>query len=318
MTRPACSITRRMCDIKKRTVLMALAFLFTLILVYVRFYVDARLTITSYISNLRQEHRRADANSPSYWDALLDSDTLTGNQIMEYFLWSNRPSCQLVHDFGGTLYANPSGMDGQKSVCIDPQVAPKPDDCLVYSFGIKNEWSFDEQMSHYGCEVFAFDPSMGKEPHDHMPGDVHFYNWGIGDRDKHEVDSNWKIRSLSSIYEELSVRHGRKIIDYLKMDIEATEWQVLPDIIRSGMLSNIRQLGVEIHLVTDAPLDKYRELAKLLRSMENMGMVRFDSEYNPWFLGDFVHLQLWKHTQGYEIAWYNGNLSRPATPAFVF
>ncbi|XP_045031742.1 methyltransferase-like protein 24 [Daphnia magna] len=317
MTRLASFIPRWMCDTKKRNILAALSFLLIFSVVYVRFTVDSRFAIASYISNLRRDLRSAtDANSsPSYWDALLDSDTLTGNQVMEYFLWSNRPSCQLVHDFGGTMYANPSGMDGQKSVCIDPQVAPKPDDCLVYSFGINDEWSFDEQMSDYGCQVFAFDPSMGKDPHDHSPGNVHFYDWGLGDRDKHDVDYNWKIRSLSSIYEELSVGHGRKIIDYLKMDIEAAEWTVLPEIIRSGMLSNIRQLGMEIHLVTDAPLDKYRELAKLLRSMENMGMVRFDSEYNPWFLGDFVQLQLWKHTQGYEIAWYNSNLLRPVTPA---
>ncbi len=83
------------------------------------------------------------------WDNLLDSTTLTGAQIMQYLKWSNRQSCQLVNDFGGTMRTNPSGWDGQKSVCLDPEVAPIPDQCLVYSFGIKNEWSFDEQMSAY-------------------------------------------------------------------------------------------------------------------------------------------------------------------------
>lgn len=316
MSRPVNIISRYIRGCKKRNFVVALCFLLIFSVAYVRFVNNPRLAIHSFISNFKQDQRtRDDALSSSYWDTLLDSDTLTGTQIMDYFLWSNRPSCRLVHDFGGTMLIKPSGMDGQKSVCIDPEVAPQADECLVYSFGINNEWSFDELMSEYGCQVYAFDPSMGMDHQDHEPGNVHFYNWGLGDRDKHDSDYNWTIRSLSSIYEELSIRHGRKIIDYLKMDIEYAEWQVLPQMISSGMLSNIRQMGMEIHLVEDAPLEKYRELAKLLRSMENMGMVRFDSEYNPWFRGDFIELQLWNQSQGYEIAWYNGNLSHPITPS---
>lgn len=64
--------------------------------------------------------------SDSYWDNLVDSDVLTGTQIMDYFMWTNRSSCRLAHDFGGQILGNPSGKDGQKAVCIDPQVAPQP------------------------------------------------------------------------------------------------------------------------------------------------------------------------------------------------
>ncbi|KAK4010328.1 hypothetical protein OUZ56_019472 [Daphnia magna] len=53
--------------------------------------------------------------SSSYWDELLDSESLTGEQLMEYFTWTNRSSCQLAHDIGGKMLRNPSGIDGQKS-----------------------------------------------------------------------------------------------------------------------------------------------------------------------------------------------------------
>jgi hypothetical protein len=140
---------------------------------------------------------------------------------MEYFAWSNRSSCGLAHDFGGKILGNPPGKDGQKVVCIDPQVAPQARNCLVYSFGISNEWSFDEEMEEYGCQVFAFDPSMNVEPHDHTPG-IHFYNWGLSDRDEIEIHDNgteWQMYSLSSVYDKLSERHGPTVIDYLKIDI---------------------------------------------------------------------------------------------------
>jgi hypothetical protein len=247
------------------------------------------------------------SSSSINWDELLSSATLTGNELLQYFLWTNHSSCQLSHYFGGIMMKNPSGLDGQKVVCIDPKVAPKPDKCLVYSFGISHEWSFDEKMSLYGCEVFSFDPSMGLDHHDHSPGNIHFYNWGLGDRNEYDRDLNWTIRSLSSIYETLSTRHGRKVIDYLKIDIEYSEWIALPDIIRSGMLTKVRQLGIEVHLEVTDSLEQHLEKAKVLRSIEKSGMIRFDSEYNPWCLGNFTKFPL-TGSFGYEIAWYNGKL----------
>jgi hypothetical protein len=302
---------------------LASFFLAILAVTYIGIIFDSKITIKHYVDYLKfhpwtSAFRPSDADcdlSSSYWDTVLNSDTLTGAQVMQYFKWSNRQSCQLVQDFGGTMYKQPSGWDGQKSLCLDPEVAPEPGDCLVYSFGTNDEWSFDEQMSAYGCQVFAFDPSMmGEDHYDHNPGNVHFYKWGLGDRDRHDTNYNWEIRSLSSIYQTLAARHGRKIIDYLKIDIEGSEWDVITDMIASGMLSNVRQLGVEIHLVTNFPLEKYRDYAQLLRSMETMGMVRFDSEFNPWFMGNFTRLpELGRQSQGYEIAWFNANLTRHPT-----
>lgn len=70
--------------------------------------------------------------------------------------WSNSSSCRLSNDFGGAMAL--FGIDGQKAVCLDTEVRPIKGKCLVYSFGVNNEWSFEDTMDEYGCEVYAFDP----------------------------------------------------------------------------------------------------------------------------------------------------------------
>jgi hypothetical protein len=106
---------------------------------------------------------RSDVN---YWRNF-NVDEMTAEQMMSYFVWPNRTSCRLAHDFGGHMKRKPSGLDGQKAVCLIPaQVAPPAGDCVVYSFGINNEWSFDDNMKRYGCQVYAFDPSMKAKDYD--------------------------------------------------------------------------------------------------------------------------------------------------------
>ena len=39
----------------------------------------------------------------------------------------------------------------------------------------------------------------------------------------------------------------QKTIDYLKMDIEYSEWESLETIIKDGSLEKVKQLGIEIH-----------------------------------------------------------------------
>ena len=42
-------------------------------------------------------------------------------------------------------------------ICFDPEYAPVADACLVYSFGVGHEMTFDKSIANYGCKVFAFD-----------------------------------------------------------------------------------------------------------------------------------------------------------------
>jgi len=247
----------------------------------------------------------------------ISADSMTARQIVEYLKWTNHSSCQISHYFGGnygsvSLLFSP-GMDGQKAVCVDFQVEPVSEACIVYSFGISNEWSFDEAMQKYGCYVFAFDPSMNKEDHLHSKR-IHFYNLGLGYEDA--VRSNgWNMKTLSSIYKMLKPKHGDMIIDYLKIDIEGDEWSVIENIITSGMLSKIRQMGVEIHMwpVNATTINYHRNLIKTLQRLEANGMVRFSSLINPTS-SKYVEAFGFNDFTCYEIAWYNSYLYDNSTP----
>lgn len=74
---------------------------------------------------------------------------------MEYFKWFNQKACKHVAYYGGPL--NKSNKyafrDGQKAICLDKGLEPQENSCLAYSIGINNEWTFDEAMESYGCQV---------------------------------------------------------------------------------------------------------------------------------------------------------------------
>ena len=40
-------------------------------------------------------------------------------------------------------------VDGDKFVCLDEIL--KKNSCIVYSIGVSNDWTFDDQMDNIGC-----------------------------------------------------------------------------------------------------------------------------------------------------------------------
>ena len=68
--------------------------------------------------------------------------------------------CTVSKLVGGEWLGNCGTFDGQKFVCLDKLYNDIMNDrCLVYSFGIANDWSFEEVMAGMGCKVRAFDPT---------------------------------------------------------------------------------------------------------------------------------------------------------------
>jgi hypothetical protein len=244
----------------------------------------------------------------------------TLENIIHYLEWTNSTSCRLSQDFGGSVIYR-VGLDGQKAVCLDQTVRPvsasdvwpikveeELGECLVYSFGINNDWTFDEAMESFGCRVYAFDPSMNLSNHDHSTK-IHFYNIGLSDRYLHSstTRNNWSMESLDSIYQNLLGHKGR-IIDYIKIDIESDEWIVLPQILSSGMVDKVRQLGVEIHIAPSENnlLRDLQERVKVLKSLEDYGFVRFDSKLNPIsYTLNYIDNTDWFGYNSFEIAWFN-------------
>ena len=231
--------------------------------------------------------------------------------MIDYVEWTNSSSCRFSRHLGGR--ANVDGVDGQKAVCLDPFIRPEKE-CLVYSFGISNDdQTFDEAMEAFGCHVYTFDPTINANRYSHN-SKIHFFNLGLGDRDERwnkNPNMNGTIKSLDFIYHNL-LQHEGRIIDYLKIDIEHSEWIVLPQILASGMMDRVRQLGLEVHLPKQGGLQAFRKRINILKALEDYGLVRFSSKYHPWSLdwNSAVHLELYN---AYEIVWFNSKLVRTNT-----
>ena len=236
----------------------------------------------------------------------VNPDEMSPDDLFKYLHFTNHSACQVAYDFGGKVININSrrGIDGQKTVCMDPHIVPEPNKCIIYSLGINNEWSFDKMFEEFGCQIYAFDPSMDMKDGDYT-ANIHFYQMGILDQNTDQGPNGWKMRSLDSIYKMLETKHGPEaVIDYLKIDVEGAEWSSLPQMLRTGMLDKVKQLGAEVHFSPSSSLADYRNGVKVLKSLEDYGFVRFSSRVNIWMAGHVNILQ--RHENfGYEITWYN-------------
>uniref|UniRef100_A0ABM0LX11 Uncharacterized protein LOC102805592 n=1 Tax=Saccoglossus kowalevskii TaxID=10224 RepID=A0ABM0LX11_SACKO len=120
--------------------------------------------------------------------------------------------------------------DGGWFVCFDDKIRPTDSNqqCIVYSFGI------------------------GLPDHKHSE-QVWFYNTGLDAYNSDDVirtlkgqQQHWKMRSFDEILKENG--HTNRIIDYLKLDIEKSEYATIPQMLQTGSLENVKQLAFEFHI----------------------------------------------------------------------
>lgn len=164
--------------------------------------------------------------------------------------------------------------DGGWYACVDPRDAGPPgavrflgqqpgSRCLVYSFGIRDDWTFDVAMRDAGCEVHSFDPTIGQpkrcrygsdlQPHGCQPSGIEFHPIGLGSKDgeRLQVDEDstkhggaGELKTLSTIRKELG--HAGRQLTVLKFDIEGSEWPVLSQI-AANRVDKTAQILTEIH-----------------------------------------------------------------------
>ncbi|KAK3083928.1 hypothetical protein FSP39_005495 [Pinctada imbricata] len=188
-------------------------------------------------------------------------------------------------------------VDGGWDICNDVQFRPKPP-CLVYSFGISFDFSFDEAMEKvYGCEVYSFDPSMGTGNCEYSKR-IHFYEVGLEDKEGYitgkEKGETWEVKRLKTIMKEFG--HENRRIDVLKIDIEGHEKGSFVDILSSGALKNVAQLCVEFHSFYDL---------NVARKLYEIGFRTFWTHQNqaaPLYLDNETF------THGFEVSFVNVNL----------
>lgn len=181
--------------------------------------------------------------------------------------------CMVLHESGGGSVPGVQ-VEGAWTLCADtfPSTARDPGRCVVYSFGINGDFSFDDYWdATMGCRVHAFDPSMGVDTHERSAR-VTFHNVGVAGEDgtlavRREVKvssaevkrlmdlygpqgpppEQWRMMSLPSVMSELGHTRAQGGVDIVKMDVEGSEWRVLDTCLREGCHRSIRQLALEIH-----------------------------------------------------------------------
>uniref|UniRef100_H2ZNW7 Methyltransferase domain-containing protein n=1 Tax=Ciona savignyi TaxID=51511 RepID=H2ZNW7_CIOSA len=152
--------------------------------------------------------------------------------------------------------------DGAYDLCTEEKFWPlstnKDYKCLMYSFGVGFDFSFDDEIARKGCEVHSFDPSMPYEDGMHRASGLTFHKTGISDADLDRDANGWKMRTLRTILKEM--QHSGRYLDYLKVDTDAPgnrggfEDVLLQELLDTGLHKCVRQFAMEIHLA--GPLSK--------------------------------------------------------------
>ncbi|XP_063598612.1 uncharacterized protein LOC134775082 [Penaeus indicus] len=190
-----------------------------------------------------------------------------------------RSICQSAETVGGLYDWKKDVLEGSKVVCMDPDVTPKKSGCVVYSFGVEDEWSFEEEMEGYGCEVWAFDASMTAGNHNHSDN-IHFYNIGLAasNTTRDVGGQTWNLFTYPAVVAKLG--HSKTAVSYLNLDAAGSEWEVLREAMQDSphILTNVHQLGVKVHLdlaLKDPAL--YQVNLNTLLDLEGYGFQLFSS-----------------------------------------
>jgi FkbM family methyltransferase len=137
----------------------------------------------------------------------------------------------------------------------------------VYSFGVGDNVAWDlEMIRQFGCTVHAFDPtpaSIEWVSRQSLPPQFVFHDLGISNFDgtlpfyppRKAGSTHYsqeagrgrpqpvlgQVRRLATIVQSL----GHDRLDVLKLDVEGSEFEAVPDLLASGV--RVEQLLVEIH-----------------------------------------------------------------------
>ncbi|MEX0821211.1 MAG: FkbM family methyltransferase [Rhodothermales bacterium] len=191
---------------------------------------------------------------------------------------SHRPELRLAtHEYGS---------DYGKWVLYTDRISRES---IIYSFGVGRDVSFDTALiAAHGVTIHAFDPTPRSArwvADQNLPASFHFHQIGIADYNgtaKFNAPLNPDFVSYTTTEEgdaaraiEARVRHlarimqelGHEHVDVLKLDVEGSEFEVIPDILSSEL--DVRQILVEFHhRFASIEISRTNEIVDLLRSRD--------------------------------------------------
>ena len=153
---------------------------------------------------------------------------------------------------------------------MDNNLAPKTNSCHVLSFGVNDDYSFDEEMnSIFNCQVDSFDPFiesiyfqsirtqkpyLNSSPVLSIKPNWKFYRIGLSEKPsliQNRVsadDQSFKIGDMFDFKSILKLIGAyEKTIDVLKIDIEGEEKSVLLNMDMDYVCKYVKQLMFETH-----------------------------------------------------------------------
>jgi len=200
----------------------------------------------------------------------LDIAKMTEEQAMSKFYWfiafPVQGVCRILKRIGGKWVQRQ--VDGDKFVCMDNMVLGKP--CVIYSFGIGSDWTFEDFMDYQGCEIRSYDPTVDFPA---TRGDnISFQKKGLGAAKDATKDT------LANILAENG--HTDTMIEYLKIDIEGHELSGFPNWLSTGALNNVHQIALELHLTSLHSPVKFKGMLEILQQLYKMNFRVISHEVN--------------------------------------
>ena len=139
--------------------------------------------------------------------------------------------------------AGPAG-EGGKGLCDPNRLRAQGADCLIYSVGSFDDFSFEEAITRdvsSAREIHAFDHTVSNPRN--KPCGVHFHPLGLGGA--REPDGS-DLKSLADIV--VALGHKGRTIDVLKIDCEGCEWSTYGSWFDADV--RVDEMLVEIHAGT--------------------------------------------------------------------
>ncbi|XP_071997893.1 probable methyltransferase-like protein 24 isoform X2 [Engystomops pustulosus] len=102
-------------------------------------------------------------------------------------------------------------------------------------------------MASEGCEVHRFDPSI-PSAYIHEAERLWHHRLSVDWRDPNPAIAPHRLHSNTKKLKTILNEFGHWKIDVLKADMESAEWKILENLILEGIIEQIGQLVLEIHL----------------------------------------------------------------------
>lgn len=171
----------------------------------------------------------------------------------------------------------PVGDHGYPACFDTPMKLPKdssatPESCLVYSIGLRDDWSFENNLAKRGCEVHVIDSSASQPQAMSFMG-VTFH------RVRKDVISNGYELPLDEMMAVLG--HRDRTLQFLKINVGTMAPPFLASqlLLANGkfVLDRVEQVGMDVALPTDIETNMKRaaEFQKLEVALSRIGDVGF-------------------------------------------